>query len=155
MRGKQAPKRTIEPDLKYGSLTVSKFINCLMRGGKKETARKAMYGALEIVKKTSGKGAAEIFDLAIKNVSPKVEVKSKRVGGANYQVPIEVRPERKLALAIRWIINASRAKKGKPIADRLADELLLASKNEGTAIKKRNDIHRMAEANKAFAHFSW
>lgn len=155
MRSKKKEKRIEEPDLKYGSLMVSKFINCLMQDGKKAVANKVMMGALLKIQTESGKDPLEIFDLAMKNVAPKVEVKSKRVGGANYQVPVEVRADRKITLAVRWLISASRAKKGRPMADKLAEEFMLASKNEGTAIKKRNDVHRMAEANKAFAHFSW
>lgn len=155
MRSKKKEKRIEEPDLTYGSLMVSKFINCLMQDGKKEVARKVMMAALEKTKVQSGKEALEIFDLAMKNVAPKVEVKSKRIGGANYQVPIEVRADRKVTLAIRWLIGAARSKKGRPMAEKLAEEFILAAKNEGTAIKKRNDVHRMAEANKAFAHFAW
>ncbi|KKQ41471.1 MAG: 30S ribosomal protein S7 [Parcubacteria group bacterium GW2011_GWC1_38_17] len=126
-----------------------------MEGGKKTTAQKIVYGALDIVAKQTEKEPMEIFDLAIRNVSPAVEVKSKRVGGANYQVPRDVRGERKLALAFRWILDAARSKKGKPMAEKLAEEIILASKNEGNAMKKKMDTHRMAEANKAFAHFSW
>jgi len=133
---------------------VAKFINYLMRGGKKTTARKVLYGAFDVLAKQS-KDPLEIFDRAIKNVMPAVEVRSKRVGGANYQVPREVRGERKTSLAFRWIIAAAKKKKGKPMAEKMAQELLEASQNAGDAVKKRMDTHRMAEANKAFAHFRW
>ncbi|KKS26244.1 MAG: 30S ribosomal protein S7 [Parcubacteria group bacterium GW2011_GWA2_42_11] len=154
MRRKRNYTREILPDAKYQNVLVGKFINYLMFEGKKSTAQKAVYGAFDIITGQQ-KDPLEIFNEAIKNVSPALEVKSKRVGGANYQVPREVRGERKIALAFRWLIIASRAKKGKPIAAKLAEELLAAAKNEGTAIKKKQDTHRMAEANRAFAHFSW
>lgn len=155
MRRKQKYKQEIEPDLEYNSPVVAKFINIVMKDGKKTTAEKVVYGALKIIKEETQKEPLEVFDAAIRNVSPLVELKSKRVGGANYQVPREVRGPRKLALAFRWIITASNARKGKPMAKKLADELILAAKNEGSAMKKKADTHRMAEANKAFAHFSW
>jgi small subunit ribosomal protein S7 len=154
MRRKRQYKREILPDPKYQNVVMAKFVNRLMTKGKKSTAQAVFYDAFDILIKQE-KDPVQIFDEAIKNVSPMVEVKSKRVGGANYQVPREVRGERKLSLAIRWIIGASRSKKGKPMAEKLAEELLAASKNEGTAIKKKLDMHRMAEANKAFAHFAW
>lgn len=125
-----------------------------MTGGKKSVAQKVFYDACDIIVKQQ-KDPLQVFDEAIKNVSPMVEVKSKRIGGANYQVPREVRGERRLSLAIRWIIGVSQSKKGKPMSEKLAEELLLAAKNEGTAIKKKLDMHRMADANKAFAHFAW
>jgi small subunit ribosomal protein S7 len=125
-----------------------------MEDGKKAVAEKVMYDALETLKKETGQEPLQVFDKALENVSPMVEVTSKRVGGANYQVPREVRQERKFMLAVRWIIEAARKKSGKPMANRLAEELLLASKNEGSAIKKKQDTHRMAEANRAFAHFA-
>ena len=132
------------------------FINNIMLHGKKETARKSVYKAFEIIKeKTGNPNPLEIFDTAIKNAGPMVEVRSRRIGGANYQVPREVRPERRTALAMRWIILAARGKKGAPIHEKLAEELILASKNEGAAVKKREDTHKMAESNKAFAHFAW
>ena len=134
---------------------VGQFVNKLMLSGEKRVAEKILYTAFENIEKKEKKPALEIFEIAIKNVSPQLEVKSRRIGGANYQVPREVRGERKLALAFRWIIHAARSGKGKPMAKKLAEEIMLAAKNEGTAIKKRNDTHRMAEANKAFAHFSW
>lgn len=155
MRRKQKYKQEIEPDFEYNSPLVAKFINIVMKDGKKTIAEKVVYGALKKIKDDSGKEPLEVFDEAIKNVSPLVELKSKRVGGANYQVPREVRGPRKLALSFRWIISAAQARKGKPMAHKLAEEILLAAKNEGSAIKKKQDVHRMAEANKAFAHFSW
>ncbi|MBI2451371.1 MAG: 30S ribosomal protein S7 [Parcubacteria group bacterium] len=155
MRRKQNIKRNLLPDPLYNDAAVAKMINHIMKEGKKTTAQKIVWQALDEINKQTKKEALEIFDLAIKNASPLLEVKSRRIGGATYQVPREVRGERRLALAMRWIINAARAKKGKPMALKLADELVLASKNEGSAIKKRNDTHRMAEANKAFAHFAW
>lgn len=150
-------KRNIPtPDIMYGSERLEKFINNVMLDGKKETARKCVYGALAIIKeKTGNENPIEVFDTAIKNVGPAIEVRSRRVGGANYQVPREVRPERKQALAFRWIIDAARAGKGKPMADRLANELMNAFNNEGVAIKKRDDTKKMADSNKAFAHLAW
>ena len=155
MRRKKKVKRTIDPDPRYNNTLVAQFINYLMKGGKKSVAQKVFYSAFEILEKTTkGKDPLEIFDQAIKNASPLVEVRSRRIGGAHYQVPREVRGERRLTLAIRWLIQAARAKKGKPMAQKLAVELLDASKNTGAAVKKKQDIHRMAEANKAFAHFA-
>lgn len=140
----------------YNSQKLGKFINTIMWSGKKETARKIVYGAFDVVKeKTGNPNPLEIFDTAIKNAGPLVEVRSRRIGGANYQVPREVRPERRTALAMRWIIEAARSKKGEAMHKKLAEELILASNNEGAAIKKRDDTHKMAEANKAFAHFAW
>ncbi len=133
---------------------VAKFINYLMEGGKKTTASKVLYGAFDILTKQT-KDPLEVFDRAIKNVMPAVEVRSRRIGGANYQVPREVRGERKISLAFRWIISAAKKRKGKPMAEKMAQELLEASQNAGDAVKKRMDVHRMAEANKAFAHFRW
>ena len=156
MRRKVKNRNIVEPDFVYNSQKLEKFINCIMWSGKKETARKVMYHALDVVKeKTGNPNPLEVFDMAIRNAGPSTEVRSKRIGGANYQVPIEVRPERKLALAMRWIREAARNTKGKPMHFKLADELIAASKNEGSAIKKKEDTHRMAEANKAFAHFAW
>ena len=127
-----------------------------MQSGQKETARKAVYGAMEIIKeKQKTDNPMEVLENAIKNTAPLMEVRSRRVGGANYQVPVEVRPGRRLALSLRWIIEGARGKKGKPIVEKLADELILAAKNEGDAVKKRENTHKMAEANKAFAHFAW
>ncbi len=143
-------------DLKYQSLRVEKFINSVMWDGKKSTARKVVYDAFDIIKeKTKTENPVELFETAIRNVGPAMEIRSRRVGGANYQVPREVRPERKQALAFRWILGAARGAKGKPMAQKLATELIAASNNEGPAIKKRDDTLKMAEANKAFAHFAW
>ena len=155
MRGKKAPKRQILPDPKFSNLAVAKFINYLMRSGKKTVAQKVVYSAFDFIKEKANKDSLQIFEEAIRNVGPVMETKSRRIGGANYQVPREVRGERKLTLTFRWIIEGARSKKGKPMAVKLAEEFLAASKNEGAAIKKKQDMHRMAEANKAFAHFSW
>lgn len=156
MRRAVKKRNEVRPDLAYNSTKVEKFINYVMEKGKKNTARKAVYGAFEIIKeKTKNNNPLEIFDLAIKNAGPLMEVRSRRVGGANYQVPREVRSERRLALAMRWIIGAARAKKGSPISQKLSNELIMASNNEGEAVKKRDNTHKMAEANKAFAHFTW
>lgn len=154
MRRKRKYKREILPDPIYQNQVVAKFINRMMKEGKKSVAQKVFYDAFNILTKQQ-KDPMQIFDEAVKNVSPVLEVKSKRIGGANYQVPREVRGERRLTLAIRWLVEAARSKKGKPMADKLAEEFLAAAKNEGNAIKKKLDMHRMAEANKAFAHFSW
>jgi small subunit ribosomal protein S7 len=144
------------PDIKFASVRVEKFINSVMWDGKKSTARKVVYDAFDIMKeKAKVENPIELFETAIRNVSPAMEIRSRRVGGANYQVPREVRPERKQAMAFRWILQAARAGKGRPMADKLAAELISASNNEGFAFKKKEDTHRMAEANKAFAHFAW
>jgi len=153
MRGKAAKQREIQPDQRYQSVTVAKFINNIMLRGQKATARNAVYRAFDQIEADLKKPGLEVFEQALKNVSPLVEVRSKRVGGATYQVPMEVRSDRKLALAMRWLIDAARNAKG-PIHMKLASELIAAYKNEGTAIKKRDDVHRMAEANKAFAHYA-
>ena len=156
MRRKVTNRNIVDPDIMYNSQKLGKFINNIMMHGKKETARKAVYKAFDIIKeKTGNPNPLEVFDTAIKNAGPLVEVRSRRIGGANYQVPREVRLERRLALTMRWIIDAARSKKGAPIYEKLAEELILASKNEGSAIKKRDDTHKMAESNKAFAHFAW
>jgi small subunit ribosomal protein S7 len=156
MRRPVKNRNIAQPDIKYGSVRVEKFINSVMWDGKKSTARKVVYDALDIVKeKTKTENPVELFETAIRNVSPMMEIRSRRVGGANYQVPREVRPERKQALAFRWILLAARSGKGKPMAQKLAIELIAAANNEGSAIKKKEDTHRMAEANKAFAHFAW
>jgi len=148
-------KHIIEPDSVYNSVVVSNLINHVMIGGKKTTAKKIVYGAFDIVKEKTKKEPLEVFEQALKNASPLLEVKSKRVGGATYQVPVEVKGERKLTLALRWIIGAAKSKKGKPMAEKLAQELLEAANNTGSAVKKKIDTHRMAEANRAFAHFAW
>lgn len=155
MRKKRNYKRDHEPDAKYGSVAAQRFINYLMRGGKKDAAMKIFYGAMGEIEKNTKQNPLEIFDKALQNAAPAVEVSSRRIGGANYQVPREVRAERKFMLAVRWIIQAAKSKKGRGMALKLAEELLAASKNEGSAIKKKQDMHRMAEANRAFAHFSW
>jgi small subunit ribosomal protein S7 len=155
MRRPVKKKIVLEPDVKYSSILVTKLINYLMKDGKRAAAVKIVYDAFDITEKKIGKPGLEIFENAMQNVGPNMELRSRRIGGANYQVPIEVRPERRTTLALRWIINAARAQKGKPMKDKLAAEILNAIKNEGTAIKKKMDTHRMAEANKAFAHFAW
>lgn len=155
MRRTHTIKRDIPPDVKFGNVMVQKFINALMWDGKKSIAERAFYTAFDLVAEQVKREPIEVFDEAMRNVMPALEVRSRRIGGANYQVPREVRGERKVALAIRWLIGAARTKKGASIAKRLADELVLAAKNEGAAIKKKNDTHRMAEANRAFAHFAW
>lgn len=146
----------LKPDVVYGSKLVSKFINSLMKKGKKSLAEKTLYGALELVKKRlPDKGSLDVLETAVNNVKPLVEVRSRRIGGATYQVPIEVQRKRQLSLAFRWIIQAAKAKKGRPMAQRLADELADACKRQGAAYTKRENTHKMAEANKAFAHFTW
>ncbi len=154
MRHPVKKKRSWTPDLTYGSETLTRFINAVMLDGKKDTARKVVYGALVSIEKNK-MDPLETFETAIRNVSPLMEVRSRRVGGANYQVPREVPQQRRLALSFRWIIQAARSKKGKPMAEKLAEEIILAAKNEGEAVKKKDDMHRMAESNKAFAHFAW
>lgn len=156
MRRKLKAKPIIIPDLVYSSVKVSKFMNYIMEKGKKTIARKIVYAMFdEIKEKTKTANPLEIFELALSNTAPSVEVRSKRVGGANYQVPVEVRPERRAALSMKWIIEAARSKKGAPIHKKLADEIIAASKNEGEAVRKRENTLKMAEANKAFAHFAW
>ena len=156
MRRPVKNRNIVGPDLKYNSTKVEKFINSVMWDGEKATARKVVYDALEIIKeKQKVENPLEVFETALRNVGPAMEIRSRRVGGANYQVPREVRPERKQALAFRWILLAARSGKGKPMAEKLAAELIAAANNEGAAVKKREDTHRMAESNKAFAHFAW
>jgi small subunit ribosomal protein S7 len=156
MRRPVKNRNIVGPDMKYNSTKVEKFINSVMWDGKKSTARKVVYDAFDIVQeKTKAESALEVFETALRNVGPAMEIRSRRVGGANYQVPREVRPERKQALAYRWILQAARARKGMPMANRLAEEIIAASNNEGPAIKKKEDTHKMAESNKAFAHFAW
>jgi len=138
----------------YGRVDLARFINYIMKDGKKSTAERVVYGSLDKIKEMTKEDPIKVFEKAMENASPLLEVASKRVGGANYQVPREVRPERQFVLAVRWIISAARAKKGKPMAQKLAEEFIAASKNEGAAIKKKQDTHRMAEANRAFAHFA-
>ncbi|NUM25006.1 MAG: 30S ribosomal protein S7 [Candidatus Buchananbacteria bacterium] len=153
MRGK-TPKRNIEPDPKYNSIIIARFINHIMRRGKKSTARRVVYDCLEIIKEKTKKDPLEIFDGALRNVGPEVEVKSKRIGGGNYQIPVAVVGERRTALAFRWITAAAKARKGAPMGEKLADEMIAAFNREGAAIKKRQDTYKMAEANRAFAHFA-
>lgn len=157
MRRPIKKRPTVTKDERYDSVNVSRLINYVMVRGQKETARKVVYAAFEEIKnaKEGGGDPVEIFETAIRNAGPQMEVRSRRVGGANYQVPREVRPERRLALALRWIITAARGQKGKPMFKALADEIMLAAKEQGSAVKKKDDTHRMAEANRAFAHFAW
>jgi small subunit ribosomal protein S7 len=156
MRRRLTKKPVIKPDLRYNSERVSKFVNYLMLDGKKTTALSAVYTAFEKIKtEMKVENPIEVFDTALKNAAPVMEVRSRRVGGANYQVPREVRPERRIYLSMTWIIEAARGQKGKKIADALAAEIIAASKNEGSTVLKRENVHKMAEANKAFAHFAW
>ena len=152
-RRREIPKREILPDPKHKSEEVAKFMNVLMTRGKKSVAERILYGALDAISKKSGKDAFEVFNSAINNVKPMVEVKSRRVGGANYQVPVEVRPVRRTALSMRWIREAARKRGEKSMAQRLANELMEAAEGRGGAVKKKEEVHRMAEANKAFAHY--
>ncbi len=154
-RRREVPKREILPDPKFGNQNVSKFINVLMVSGKKSVAERIVYGAFEAISAKTGKDPVQVFAAAIENVKPVVEVKSRRVGGANYQVPVEVRPSRRLALSMRWLRDAARKRSEKSMAQRLANELLEASEGRGAAMKKREEVHRMAEANKAFAHYRY
>ena len=149
------PRREILPDPKYGSVLVAKFINCMMRYGKKSVAERIFYQALDIIGQKTGKNPLEVFENAVENVKPVMEVKSRRVGGATYQVPVEVRPERRISLAVKWLIQSARARSEKGMVNKLANELLDAYNNRGGAIKKKEDTHRMAEANRAFAHYRW
>ena len=155
MRRAGAAKREVLPDPKYGSRLVAKFVNIMMIRGKKSTAEQIMYGALATVEDRSKQEALKMFKTAIDNVKPAVEVKSRRVGGSTYQVPVEVRPDRRTSLAMRWVIAAARRRPERSMADKLSAELLDAANNRGTAVKKREDTHKMAEANKAFAHYRW
>lgn len=157
MRRPIKKRPVVSPDIMYASIDVERLINYIMLHGQKETARKIVYGAFEIIKKDkeAGGDALEVFNTALRNAGPLMEVRSRRVGGANYQVPREVRPERRMALGLRWIIAGARKQKGTPMHKALAKELLLAAKEEGEAVKKKEDTHKMAEANRAFAHFAW
>lgn len=154
-RRRRPKKRTILPDPIYKSELVAKFVNNLMVKGKKSISEKIMYGAFDIIKERTGKEGFEVFKQAIENVKPQLEVKSRRVGGANYQVPIEVKPNRRLALAMRWLITFSRQRNEHTMMQRLANEFMAAANNEGASIKKKENTHRMAEANRAFAHYKW
>jgi small subunit ribosomal protein S7 len=153
MRRKTADKRDVQPDPVFGDKLVTRFVNNLMRDGKKNVARKILYQAFEIIEEKTGEDGMEVFKNAMSNVSPVVEVRSRRVGGSTYQVPVEVRPDRSTALGMRWIIKASSGRNDKSMARRLSRELMDASNNEGGAVRKKDEVHRMAEANKAFAHF--
>ncbi|HOZ53253.1 MAG TPA: 30S ribosomal protein S7 [bacterium] len=154
MRGKQAPKREIENDLKYGDKNIAKFINYLMVSGKRSVAQKIAYDAFDLIRQETKHDPRHIFNKALKKVSPLLEVRGKRVGGANYQVPFQVRGERRFYLGCHWIIDSAKVRKGKSMAEKLSAEILDASNGEGAAVKKREAVHKMAEANKAFAHFS-
>jgi small subunit ribosomal protein S7 len=154
-RRHSAEKREVNPDPKFGDLILTKFMNAIMYDGKKSTAEQIVYGALDQVEKKSKGEPVQLFHQALGNVAPHVEVRSRRVGGATYQVPVDVRPERRQALAIRWLINAARGRNETTMVDRLSGELLDAANNRGSAVKKREDTHRMAEANRAFAHYRW
>jgi small subunit ribosomal protein S7 len=149
------PKRKTMPDPKYNSPVISKLINQIMQDGKKSIAQKAVYGALDIIQEKTGRDAMEVFEEAMNNIMPVLEVKARRVGGANYQVPVEVRPDRRQTLAIRWLVSYSKDKKGKPLREKIALEIMDAANNTGATVKKKEDTHRMAEANKAFAHYRW
>jgi len=156
MRRPTASQRQLKPDPRYSSPLLSKFINCLMWSGKKSVAQRSVYDALETIReRVKDAQPLEVFQAAVENVKPKVEVRSRRVGGATYQVPVEVSARRQQALSFRWLIRAARARRGRPMSDRLAEELLAAYRKEGAAVQMRENIHRMAEANKAFAHFAW
>jgi small subunit ribosomal protein S7 len=149
------PRREVEPDSKYNSELVARFINRLMQGGKKSVAASIMYDAFDIIEERTHRSPLQVFNQAIENVTPVLEVRPRRVGGATYQIPIEVRPERRTSLAIRWLVRTAQARKGRPMAERLADELMDASRNTGATVKRKEDTHRMAEANRAFAHYRW
>jgi small subunit ribosomal protein S7 len=148
-------RRDLPPDPKHSNQLVTRFVNCLMRAGKKSVAEGVFYGALDIIEKKSGQDGLSVMKQAMNNVKPNLEVKSRRVGGATYQVPVEIKPERRTALAIRWLIQYSKARPDHSMREKLAAEFMAAAKNDGGAIKKRDDTHRMAEANKAFAHYRW
>lgn len=154
-RRREVPKRKVLPDPRFGDTLVTKFTNCLMRDGKKATAERIMYRAFDLIHERTRENPVAVFHEAIDNAKPMVEVKSRRVGGSNYQVPVEVRPERREALALRWIIIHARKRSGRTMFEKLANELIEASHSRGGAIRKKDDVHRMAEANKAFAHYRW
>ena len=154
-RRRRAEKRIISPDIRYGSVELSRFINKIMWKGKKTVAQRIVYSALDIVEQQTNRSPLEVFEQAIRNATPMLEVRSRRVGGATYQVPTEVRPERRMALAMRWMIESARNRGSRPTHESLANEILEASRNQGTAVRRREDLHRMAEANRAFAHYRW
>lgn len=155
MRRNRAPQRVVEPDVKYNSELLGRFINKVMYGGKKSVAAGVVYDALDIASERANKPGLEVFEDAVKNVTPLLEVRPRRVGGATYQIPMEVRPERRRTLALRWLLASAKSRNGKSMAEKLAAEFLDAIKGQGTAVKKKDDTHRMAEANKAFAHYRW
>ncbi len=155
MRRRRAPEREVQPDPKYGSVIVAKFINNLMWDGKKTTSQEIFYQALEMIEQKTKQNGLEVFEKALENVKPRIEVRPRRVGGATYQVPVEVRPKRQLSLAIKWIINAARSRPERRMFERLANEIIDASQNQGGAVKIRENVHKMAEANKVFAHYRW
>jgi len=154
-RRTRPPKRQVEPDVKYNNVHLSMLVNRMMRGGKRSTARRVVYDALELIEERAKRDPIEIFEQALRNATPVLEVKPRRVGGSTYQVPVEVEPSRALSLAMRWLLVASRARGGRSMAEKLAAELMDAATNQGSAIKKKEDTHRMAEANRAFAHYRW
>lgn len=154
MRGKQAPKRDLLPDSKYNNVSVARLINYIMKNGKKTVAEKIVYECFDNIEKTIKKSGLEVFEQALKNVAPQIEVRSKRIGGGNYQVPVEVRSSRRESLAFRWILIATNSRKGKKMALKLSDELIEAYNNRGDAMKKKEDVYKMAQANRAFAHFT-
>jgi small subunit ribosomal protein S7 len=154
-RRNRPPKREIAPDIKHNSVLVSQFINKLMQYGKKSTSQRIFYDTLDIIEERAKRPGLEVFEQAVKNATPILEVKPRRVGGATYQVPVEVRPERQLSLAIRWLVQTARSRPGKSMAEKLANELMDAANHTGATVKKREDTHRMAEANRAFAHYRW
>jgi small subunit ribosomal protein S7 len=154
-RRREVPERTILPDARFNNKLVSKFINCIMRDGKKSVAESMLYGAFDIIQQKTSESPIKIFEQAVENVRPMIEVKSRRVGGSTYQVPTEIRPSRRTALGIRWIIDYARGRSEKGMSNKLAGELLDAANRRGSSVKKREDTHKMAEANKAFAHFRW
>ncbi len=154
MRGKPAPKRKIIPDPRYHRVDVAKFVNAIMRDGKKSLAQSIVYNAFDIIKQKTQKDPVMVFDLAIKNITPMVEVRGRRIGGGNYQIPYPVKGDRRNALAFRWLIGAAKVQKGRPMHEKLANELIAASQKQGEAMRKKQDVHRMAEANRAFAHFA-
>jgi small subunit ribosomal protein S7 len=154
-RRNRASNRHVEPDIQYNSQLVASFINKLMRNGKKTVAARIFYDALDLVEQRTKKQGIEVFERAVKNATPLIEVRPRRVGGATYQIPLEVRPERRRSLAIRWLVGSAQARTGKSMAEKLAAELMDAANNQGSTVKKREDTHRMAEANRAFAHYRW
>ncbi|TRZ52094.1 30S ribosomal protein S7 [bacterium] len=155
MRRKRAEKRIRVPDFKYNDILVGRFVNSIMKDGGKLTAQKILYKSFDIIEEKTKSNPLEVFTKAVNNVMPAIEVKSRRVGGSNYQIPTEVRPDRRVALAIKWLLTYSRARSEKTMSQRLANELMAAAVGEGSSVKKKDDVHRMAEANKAFAHFKW